>query len=60
MCNMCVTLGGYSHCIACVTASTLMVRPMVMAVTLWVPLSSCTVVLPCMTLNPEPDWSLKL
>ena len=37
MCDLCVTLRGL-HCIACVTASTSMVRLEV--VTLWAPLSS--------------------
>ena len=45
-----------SHCIACVIASTPMVRLEV--VTLWVPLSSCTVLPPCLTVNCQTDRSL--
>ena len=42
--------------VTCVTASTSMVRPEV--VTLWAPLSSCTVLPPCLTMNAQPDRSL--
>ena len=45
-----------NHCITCVTASTSMVRLEV--VTLWAPLSSCTAIPPCLTVNPQPDRSL--
>ena len=45
-----------SLCIACVTASTSMVRPEVM--TLYAPLSSCPVLRSCLTVNHQPDRSL--
>ena len=45
-----------SHCIACVTVSTAMVRLEV--VTLWAPLSSCSVLPPCLTVNHQSDRSL--
>ena len=45
-----------SHCIACVTASTSMVRLEV--VTLWAPLAPCTVLSFCLTENPQLDRSL--
>ena len=45
-----------SHCIACMTACFSMVRLEV--VTLWAPLSSCTVLPSCLTMNPQPDLSL--
>ena len=45
-----------SHCIACVTAFTSVAR--VEVVTLWAPLSSFTVLPPCLTVNHQPDWSL--
>ena len=50
-CVICVTLGGYLF-----YGMTSMVRLEV--VTLWAPLSSCTVLPPCLTMNPQPDRSL--
>ena len=55
-CVICASRLEASHCIARVTASTSMVRLEV--VTLWAPLSSCTVLPPCLTVNPQPDRSL--
>ena len=55
-CVICSSHWEASHCIACVTASTSMVRPEV--VTLWAPLSSCTVFPSCLTVNPQQDQSL--
>ena len=53
-CVICAPLWqASSHCIARVTASTSMVRMEV--VTLWAPLSSCTVLPPCLTVNPQSD-----
>ena len=45
-----------SHYIACGFAPTSMVRLEV--VTLWAPLSSCTVLPPFLSVNPQPDRSL--
>ena len=44
-----------SHCAACVTTSTSMVRLEI--VTLWAPLSSCTGLPPSLNVNPQPDRS---
>ena len=55
-CLICASRWEASHCIACVTASASMVRLEVM--TLWAPLSSCTVLSPCLAVNPQPDRSL--
>ena len=49
-CEICVSYWEASHCIACVTVSTSRVRLEV--VTLWAPLFSCTVLPPCLALNP--------
>ena len=55
-CVICASRWKASHCIACVTASTSKVKLEVM--TLWAPLSSCTVLSPRLTANPQPDRSL--
>ena len=57
-CVICASRRVANHCIACVTASTSMVRLDV--VTLWVPLSSCTVLPPCLTVNTQPLWLSRL
>ena len=49
-CVICESHWQVSYCIAFVTGSTFMVRMEVM--TLWAPLSSCTVLPPCLTVNP--------
>ena len=56
-CVICASRWEASHCIACVTASTSMVRLEI--VTLWAPLFSCTGLPPCLTLNPKPGRSLE-
>ena len=50
-CVICASCWEVSHCIACVTTSTSMVGLEV--VTLWAPLSSCTVHPPCLTVTPS-------
>ena len=55
-CVICASRWEANHCIACVTASTSMVRLEV--VTLWAPLSLCTVLPPCLAVNPQPDRPL--
>ena len=53
ICVICASHWEASHCIVCVTASTSMVRMEVES--LGAPLSSCTVLAPCLTVNPQPD-----
>ena len=55
-CVVCVSLWEASHCIACVTASISFVRLEI--VTLWAPLSSCTVLPPYLPVNSQPDQSI--
>ena len=52
-CTVCALCWKASHCIACVTASTTMVRLEV--VTVWAPLFSCTVLPTCLTMYPQSD-----
>ena len=54
-CVICASRWEACHCIACVTASTSIGRLEV--VTLWAPLFSCTVLPPCLTVNPQSDRS---
>ena len=56
VCVICASRLEASHCVACGTASTSMVRLEIF--TLWAPLSSYTILSPCLTVNPHPDRSL--
>ena len=54
-CVICASHWDGNYCIACVTSSTSMVRLEV--VTMWLSLSSCTVLPPCLTVIHQPDRS---